>query len=164
MWGEAGATSTAAPSTPAPAAPAGEGPVSRHGQPSQRNRADAGALRPRRDRCGGSHGWGQGAWWTTCRGWLRTRVLAPPWFDRLVLAVVVANCVVLALDNPLDDPGSSLQQFIQVADKVRVVGSSKRLGLGLGAQWGVGRRVSPFRSARTAPTAPVRRAQYTCPA
>jgi hypothetical protein len=121
MWGEGGITSTAAPSTPAPAAPAGEGPVSRHGQPTQRNSAGAGALRPRRDRRSGGHGCWLGPWWTTCRGRLRTRVLAPPWFDRLVLAVVVANCVVLALDNPLDDPGSSLQQFIQVADKVRVV-------------------------------------------
>ena len=58
--------------------------------------------------------------WSTARRWLLTEVVLQKWFDYLVLVVIAANCVTLALDQPLDDPASPKQRVLQVADKVGV--------------------------------------------
>ena len=56
--------------------------------------------------------------WGRLRVWLLVNVVLRKWFDAVILCVIFANCVLLALDRPLDDPGSNIQQVIQVADQV----------------------------------------------
>ena len=56
--------------------------------------------------------------WTRFRLWLLTEVVLQQRFDYTVLVIIAANCVVLALDQPLDDPSSRKQVFIQASDKV----------------------------------------------
>ena len=48
----------------------------------------------------------------------RTAVAAR-WFNSLVLAAIIVNSVLLAADNPLDDPASDKQQALRVLDLVR---------------------------------------------
>ena len=58
------------------------------------------------------------SWWTRFRRRLLIDVVLQRWFDNVVLVVIAANCVTLALDQPLDDPASPKQVFVQRADKV----------------------------------------------
>jgi hypothetical protein len=57
--------------------------------------------------------------WGRVRDFLRTSVVCQPWFDRLVLAVIFANSVCLALDQPLADQSSPRQLTLGALDKVR---------------------------------------------
>ncbi len=59
------------------------------------------------------------AWWVRLRVSLLNHVVLSPWFDYCILAVICANSVFLALDNPLDDGDTALQQIIAVTDIVR---------------------------------------------
>ena len=61
--------------------------------------------------------------WTRFRRRLLRDVVLQKWFDYVVLAVIAVNCVLLALDRPLDDPNSSLQKFLTTADYVRTRGA-----------------------------------------
>ena len=57
--------------------------------------------------------------WMQFRRRLLVDIVLERWFDYSILVVVAANCVMLALDQPLDNPNSDKQVFIQKADKVR---------------------------------------------
>ena len=58
--------------------------------------------------------------WASLRRSLLADVVARPWFDRVVLLVIVANSVCLALDQPLADQASGRQRTLAVLDMVRV--------------------------------------------
>jgi hypothetical protein len=71
--------------------------------------------------------------WASLRRSLLADVVARPWFDRVVLLVIVANSVCLALDQPLADQASGRQRTLAVLDVVRVsAGSSARVVVGVG--------------------------------
>lgn len=53
-------------------------------------------------------------------GMLRQAVLKP-WFNTAVLVVIIANCVTLALNNPLDDENSSKAKVLARVDVVFMV-------------------------------------------
>ncbi len=56
---------------------------------------------------------------------LRARVVCTRWFEAFVVAIVLANCVCLALDNPLATSGTRYD-ILRLLDTVRLV----RLGGG----------------------------------
>ena len=58
--------------------------------------------------------------WASLRRSLLADVVARPWFDRVVLLVIVANSVCLALDQPQADQASGRQRTLAVLDMVRV--------------------------------------------
>jgi hypothetical protein len=41
------------------------------------------------------------------------------WFDNGVLLFILANCVTLAMDNPLDPPGTPKADFLAATELVR---------------------------------------------
>jgi hypothetical protein len=57
--------------------------------------------------------------WQRTRVFVKQRVVAHPAFDRITLVFILANCVFLALDNPLDSPQSRIQHVLAISDMVR---------------------------------------------
>ena len=56
--------------------------------------------------------------WGRWRWFLLHHVVTRRWFDRIVLAVIAANSVCLALDEPLADQESARQRALAVLDQV----------------------------------------------
>jgi hypothetical protein len=56
--------------------------------------------------------------WQRTRVFVKQRVVAHPAFDRITLVFILANCVFLALDNPLDSPQSRIQHVLVISDMV----------------------------------------------
>ena len=58
--------------------------------------------------------WGDGA-----RNWVRSVILLNPWFERFWLLIIIANCVVLAMEDPTDkDCETERCKFTKIADYV----------------------------------------------
>jgi hypothetical protein len=72
--------------------------------------------------------------WEAARARLLVTVVLHPWFDRVVLAAVVANSVCLTLDNPLNDQNTSQAKALGALDKVRGWHRWGRGGLRVGAR------------------------------
>lgn len=61
--------------------------------------------------------------WGRWRWFLLRDVVTRRWFDRIVLAVIAANSICLAMDEPLADQESSRQRALAVLDKVGAWGA-----------------------------------------
>ncbi len=59
-----------------------------------------------------------GSRWQAFRRFVRERIVQHKLFDNIVLVFILANCVFLALDSPLDDPESAKQKALATADNV----------------------------------------------
>jgi Ion transport protein len=46
------------------------------------------------------------------------QLLENPWFDRIILALILANSVTLALDNPSQPNSNAKQSFLDISDKI----------------------------------------------
>ena len=57
--------------------------------------------------------------WLAFRRFMLERVVRNKWFDTVIMCFILANCVTLALDNPLDDPASTMVRVLAVVDLVR---------------------------------------------
>ena len=58
------------------------------------------------------------AGWSALRELLALHVVPAPWFDRTILVFILANCVTLAVDNPLDPSGTTKADVLAVTEKV----------------------------------------------
>ena len=56
--------------------------------------------------------------WNAFRAGVRKHIVEKKWFDNGVLLFILANCVTLAMDNPLDPPGTPKADFLAATELV----------------------------------------------
>jgi hypothetical protein len=56
--------------------------------------------------------------WNRFRAFVRNHIATKPWFDNIILGLILANCVTLAMDNPLDPPGTPKAEFLGITELV----------------------------------------------
>ena len=57
--------------------------------------------------------------WNAFRAGVDRHIVKKKWFDNGVLLFILANCVTLAMDNPLDPPGTPKADFLAATELVR---------------------------------------------